>query len=357
MESKQTNDLIIKWLWVGIIMVIFQIFLGGITRLTGSGLSITHWDIITGVLYPFSEQQWNYYFDLYKQTPQYLKINDKMDLSAFKFIFFWEYIHRLWARLMGFVFVLPLAYFLYKKWVPKSLYKNLIVIFLLAVFVASLGWIMVASGFVNHPWVNAYKLSFHLLAAVLLLCYLFVTILKLKDPVNIIDRPKIIDKSLGVLIILVLLQILLGGVMAGMKASLIAPTWPTINGNFFPPEIFRISSYTQFLFSEYELSHTGPVIIQFFHRMCAYIIFILIFILCIIFNRNYKNYSCRPIYYLILLCFFQIVLGVLTLVNSVGYIPVWSGSLHQIGGIILLLYLLKLYFSFQLQYKSKNLKL
>ncbi|MBK7358197.1 MAG: COX15/CtaA family protein [Saprospiraceae bacterium] len=173
----KNNKFILQWLWAGLVLVLIQIILGGITRLTGSGLSITRWDIITGIWYPLSEEQWTYYFDLYKQTPQYTKVNAWMDLERFKFIFFWEYFHRLWARLMGLVFILPLCYFLFKNLLSTQLKIKVLVIFILAILVASLGWIMVASGLVSYPWVNAYKLSFHLGVAVVLLSYIYSTIL------------------------------------------------------------------------------------------------------------------------------------------------------------------------------------
>jgi cytochrome c oxidase assembly protein subunit 15 len=164
-----------NWLVAGIILVFIQMVLGAITRLTGSGLSITKWDIITGTFFPLSDNAWNHYFDLYKSTPQYQKINFGMTLSEFKFIFFWEYFHRLWARLMGFVFLFPFIYFLIKKYFSKKDILNLSFVILLTVFVASLGWIMVASGLVNRPWVNAYKLAFHLTAALLVILMLLKT--------------------------------------------------------------------------------------------------------------------------------------------------------------------------------------
>jgi len=181
MKFDKPKKIIFVWLWFGFGMILIQILLGGITRLTGSGLSITRWDIVTGILYPLTEEKWNYYFEIYKQKTQYQKINQDMNLEHFKFIFFWEYFHRLWARLMGFVFIIPFLFFIIKKWLDKKLLFRLIIVFLLAVIVASLGWIMVASGLLQRPWVNAYKLSFLLIAAVTLLSYLFITIVKTRE--------------------------------------------------------------------------------------------------------------------------------------------------------------------------------
>jgi heme a synthase len=203
MAVNEGKNWILLWLWTGLVMILVQIALGGITRLTGSGLSITRWDIVTGIWYPLSESDWNRHFELYKATPQYLKINQGMDLAQFKFIFFWEYFHRLWARIMGFVFILPLLVFSFKKWIPSSLFKALTVVFLLAVFVASLGWIMVASGLVDYPWVNAYKLSFHLMSAVLLIGYLLHVILNFKGIHPPVDRSRNLSRLLAALVIFI----------------------------------------------------------------------------------------------------------------------------------------------------------
>ena len=143
-------------------MVFIQILLGGITRLTGSGLSITRWEIVTGTIPPLNQVDWNEAFDLYKATPQYQKINEGMSLDRFKFIFFWEYFHRVWARLMGFVFLIPFIIFLVRKSLSQKLIKRLIVVIAIAAAAAVFGWIMVASGLIHRPWVNAYKLTIHL---------------------------------------------------------------------------------------------------------------------------------------------------------------------------------------------------
>lgn len=329
----KNNKFILQWLWAGLVLVLIQIILGGITRLTGSGLSITRWDIITGIWYPLSEEQWTHYFDLYKQTPQYTKVNAWMDLERFKFIFFWEYFHRLWARLMGLVFILPLCYFLFKNLLSTQLKIRVLVIFILAILVASLGWIMVASGLVSYPWVNAYKLSFHLGVAVVLLSYIYSTILfvegnqiKWKVFKTLFNLPVIFST-------LIFFQIYVGGIMAGMKAALVAPEWPLLLGQWFPKEIFQFSNYSNFLFSEYEISHTAPVIIQFFHRLIAYIIFVLMLLILYRYHHKFRS-KLYPILFLVVV---QILLGIFTLINSHGSVPLWLGSLHQLAGIVLLL--------------------
>lgn len=333
MEIPKKNQFILKWLWAGLMLILIQIILGGITRLTGSGLSITRWDIITGIWYPLSTEQWTHYFDLYKQTPQYTKVNAWMDLERFKFIFFWEYFHRLWARLMGLVFIVPVIYFLYKNLLSKQLKIRVFVIFFLAVLVASLGWIMVASGLVSYPWVNAYKLSFHLIVAVSLLTYIYTTILFVEGNQIKWNKLKGIFNLPLVFTGLIFFQIYLGGIMAGMKAALVSPEWPLLLGQWFPNEIFQFSNYSYFLFSEYELSHTAPVIIQFFHRVIAYIIFIIFVLIIYKFHLRFGS----KLYLIFVLLVSQILLGIFTLINSHGSVPLWFGSLHQLTGIVLLL--------------------
>ncbi len=354
MNSESVNRKILAWLWLGFGMVFIQIILGAITRLTGSGLSITRWDIITGILYPLSEESWNHYFDLYKQTPQYLKINKDFSLKDFQFIFFWEYFHRLWARLMGFVFVIPFSYFLFKKWLDNVLKKRLLIIFLLACLVASLGWIMVASGLIERPWVNAYKLSFHLITAVSLLCYLFYTILHQSGVVQLQNKNSAIKTQRKTLLVFLWIQIFTGGIMAGMKAALAAPTWPKIQGDWIPDEVFALTSWPVYLFTDYELSHSGPLIIQFFHRNLAYLIFLLIIWIVISDFLRYKSRIRIKMLVLVGLCCVQIVVGIVTLVLSIGYISLWPAVLHQFFGICLLLVTYWIYYTDNAEYEPLN---
>lgn len=157
-------------------MLIGQVILGGITRLTGSGLSITRWDIITGVIPPLNAEQWLKAFELYKETPQFHKINSMFTLQDFKFIYFWEYFHRLWIRSLGFIFLIPFLIFVFKKQLDFYLIKRLGMVIFLTILTASAGWIMVQSGLVNRPWVNAYKLTIHFVFAILVVWAMVKTI-------------------------------------------------------------------------------------------------------------------------------------------------------------------------------------
>ena len=328
------------WLLTGVIMIFFQVFIGGITRLTGSGLSITKWEIITGTIPPVSAEQWQKEFELYQQTPQYQKINDGMSMSEFKFIYFWEYIHRLWARLMGFVFLIPLILFLVKKQIDRPLLTRLIIVFLLAALVASFGWIMVASGLINRPWVNAYKLTMHLSLAIILFSYLLWTVYLVFFP----DRRSFGNVGLrrfGLILNLLLgIQIILGGIMSGMKAALFFPTWPDLNGAWVPSILLEDSMWTYEHFINYDLTPFMSAIIQLLHRNTAYLITFLIAIFIYygwLQLKKENNLLFRN--GLILLgavVVIQVLLGILTLLYSQGTIPVGLGVAHQSGAILLL---------------------
>lgn len=335
------------WLIIGLVMIFFQIIIGGITRLTGSGLSITKWEIVTGTIPPLNDAQWIEAFDLYKATPQYQKINEGMDMGAFKFIYFWEYFHRLWARLMGFVFLIPFLFFLAKGRLKGPLFRKLVVVFLLAALVASFGWIMVASGLINRPWVNAYKLTMHLSLAIILFGYLLWTTLQTWFPFkwNIESRALY---RLGLLLITVLgLQIILGGIMSGMKAALFYPTWPSMNGDFLPGVLLDRSMWTYENFIAYDKTPFMSAIIQFLHRNTAYLLIVIVGFFSVRGIKTWKfdfQKQIGPIG-LLAVAFIQVLLGIGTLIGSKGVVPVGLGVMHQAGAIILLTFALySLYF-------------
>ena len=337
-NQKGVVKVVKLWLILGLVMIFFQILLGGITRLTGSGLSITKWDIITGSIPPLTEKSWNAEFELYKVTPQYQHINQGMSLEDFKFIYFWEFTHRLWARAMGFVFLLPLIFFIYKRYINKELAKQLVNVFLLAVIVASAGWIMVASGLINRPWVNAYKLSIHLILAVILFCYLLWIVIGVyfKDVV-FNNSFKLYSQHVLILVLLIFVQIFLGGMMSGMKAGLMYPTWPEIGNEYIPKILLDRNQWQQSNFVFYDKNIFMPTLIQLIHRTVAYVIF---FYALYVISQVLKNTEDKLItmmsYMLISLLILQIVLGILTVLNCVGRIPLLLGVLHQGTGILLL---------------------
>ncbi|HMG15810.1 MAG TPA: COX15/CtaA family protein [Saprospiraceae bacterium] len=344
-NQKQLNSSVKWWLIIGLFMIFFQILLGGITRLTGSGLSITKWDIITGSIPPFSESSWNAEFDLYKKTPQYQHINQGMTLKEFKFIYFWEFIHRLWARTMGFVFIIPLLFFIYKKYIDKNLARQLFNVFILAALVASVGWIMVASGLINRPWVNAYKLSFHLILAVTLFSYLLWIVLSVSFKSLDLSSTSNFQSPVFFLVVLVFMQIFLGGMMSGMKASLMYPTWPKIGTEYIPSILLESKHWLINNLFFYEKNVFMPTFIHFLHRSLAYVIFIYAsYLTYSIIMKDKNKILTLTCYILISLLILQVLLGILTLLNSTGSIPLLLGVLHQAIGILLLGSCITLYY-------------
>ena len=327
------------WLLAGLVLIFVQVVVGGITRLTGSGLSITKWEIVTGTLPPLTEAAWLEEFALYRATPQYEKMNAGMALADFKFIYFWEYFHRLWARLMGFAFVLPLAYFLAKGYVDRRLGKRLALVFAAAALTASFGWIMVASGLIERPLVNAYKLSMHLGVAFVTFGILLWTTLWTFD-VRLRARPaprvrRLVYWTAAVLAV----QILLGGVMSGMKAALAYPTWPDLNGALVPGVLFEAGNWTLDHVIHYDAHPFMSALVQVLHRTTGYVVAALVAMLAWRGLRRGAGTDPRLRTALSLtagLTAVQVLLGILTVVLSKVTIPVSWGVLHQAGALLLL---------------------
>lgn len=332
------------WLLVGLVMVLMQIVIGSATRLTESGLSITKWEVITGTLPPLSDADWEKEFNLYKESPQYKEINEGMSMSDFKYIYYWEYVHRLWARLMGFVFIIPFIFFYIKKKLSRDLLKNLIVVLLLASLAAIFGWVMVASGLISRPWVNAYKLSIHLILGFSVFLYLLFTFINYVYK----DRKSTLVlnfNNVSFIILLLWIQIFLGGAVSGMKSAVMFPTWPDMNGAIVPGILLELSKYTVSNFLNYDSNELMPALIHFLHRLNAYVVAILIIIFVLKnFNKNgiYVNYA---LLYFVFVLVLQIILGILTVIYSIGEVPVLLGVLHQVGalGLISGFYLLRFY--------------
>jgi cytochrome c oxidase assembly protein subunit 15 len=325
------------WLATGVFLVFMQVVIGGVTRLTGSGLSITKWEIVTGTLPPLNEQAWEEAFALYKATPQYQKLNEGMSMGQFQFIYFWEYFHRLWARMMGFVFALPFFFFWRKGWIDKKLMRRLGVVILLAMLAASFGWIMVASGLVERPWVNAYKLTLHLGIALTLFSYLFWTMLGTFQPFPQLFHSSLLNRWALVLAVLLAVQILLGGVMSGMKAGLFFPTWPTMNGEWMPTTLLDPTHWSMANVVDYDRHLFMPALVQILHRTVAYILTIIVlwYIYKVLQLRAGGSFQ-RAALWMGGAVFVQILLGVLTVLNCLGKVPVGWGVFHQAGALILL---------------------
>jgi cytochrome c oxidase assembly protein subunit 15 len=319
-------------------MVFSQVIIGGVTRLTGSGLSITKWDIVTGTIPPLSEANWQDEFGKYQQTPQYKLINQDMTISEFKFIYFWEFFHRLNARLLGFVFLIGLFYFIYKKWIDRDLMIKLSMLFLLGALIATLGWIMVASGLIDKPYVSPLKLSTHLFFALIILSYLVwltVYVLREGDKVRIY-APK--QRRIAVAVIgLLFIQLFLGGILSGMKAGLAYPTWPTMNGEWIPSALSAMPAKWAGILYYDATAFWEASLIQLLHRCTAYLLVISV----IYFYFQLRGLSSDKVFntgvilfpFLVLL---QATLGIITVIHCVGHVPVLWGVLHQAGAMLLL---------------------
>ena len=337
-ESSQTKAVAI-WLMIGVGMLIIQILLGGVTRLTGSGLSITEWNVITGTLPPLNEQKWIEEFNKYKQTPQYLLLNPDFTLQDFKSIFFWEWFHRFWARLIGVVFAIPFIIFLIQRRFEEKMIKPLIILFLLGALQGAVGWIMVASGLTGDAiYVEPTKLMLHFVLAMGLLCYTFWFALQLlvRDEKRIVNRS--LNKFTWAIIAVLVLQLAFGALMAGHKAATTAPTWPDINGTFLPSKML---SSPDGLLNLIE----NRITIHFFHRSLAYLLFILILIWTWkAVKINGSNLKTR--WFPFLLVTIQVVLGIFSVLTSVQIVPnhwgifEWLAQFHQLIAMFLLLSLI-----------------
>lgn len=347
-ELAKNNRMVANWLLIGVIMVIIQIAIGGITRLTGSGLSITEWEVVTGTLPPLSEQSWLEAFDKYKTTPQYKLLNSDFSLSDFKFIFFWEWFHRLWARVLGLVFATGFLYFLVTRRFKKHMITPLLVLFALGGLQGFIGWVMVASGLVGDAvYVKPTRLALHFVFALGLLAYTFWFYLSLRLPQAY--RPKPVGR-LNVLLnaaaVLLVVQLLYGALMAGHKAASAAPTWPTINGSLLAPAGLYKPDHGLLNFID------NRIMVHYVHRSVAYALALVAvaisFVLAKQAQRQSLLYSIRwlPAGLIAL----QVWLGILSVLNSRFIVPngwgrfEWVAQLHQLTGMCLLLLLVMLFY-------------
>ncbi|MBL7804036.1 MAG: COX15/CtaA family protein [Saprospiraceae bacterium] len=334
---QQSSRAVRIWIITGIIMVFLQIVIGGVTRLTGSGLSITRWEVVTGTIPPLSQADWEEAFALYQQTPQYHKINRGMSLGEFKFIYFWEYFHRLWARLMFFVFVFPFAWFWWKGLLNPVVRRRLLIVVLLAGLEGFFGWIMVASGLIKRPWVNAYNLTLHLSMGILIFAYLLWTYFIARQP-RPSDRLEPRWRKFGWWMVgIAFFQIALGAMMSGTKAGLFFPTWPDMQGMFLPGLLLDGSKWTGDSFIHYDTDPFVPALIQFLHRNTAYLLTGMVLYYFWNLRKLPVSATLRTGLWVLLVALgIQVLLGILTLINCIASVPVTLGVLHQAGAVVLL---------------------
>jgi len=340
MDIDKHNKIIANWLLIGVGMLVVQVLLGGITRLTGSGLSITEWDPLMGALPPLNETQWQQAFSGYQKIAQYKYLNHDFTLSDYKFIYFWEWFHRLWARFMGLVFLIPFFWFLIKGYFKKWMITPLVMLFVLGGMQGLIGWLMVKSGLnEENLYVNHFRLAIHFMAAMLLIGYTLIFALSLIIPA----QEKVLNNKLRkfafFILALVLVQLVYGCFMAGLKAANTAPTWPTINGAFVPDSLFK-DGFTE------SILH-NPITIHFIHRTLAYLIFILVIIWWFQAQKELRSAAFnRAKKWPLILVALQVMLGIATVLSSTTIVAgnfgvfEWLAELHQLTGMLLLLSML-----------------
>ena len=335
---KEFLNLVYYWLLSILILIGLIVIVGGLTRLTDSGLSITRWDVVSGIFPPFSEKGWDEAFNLYKKIPQFYLSNPDLTISEFKVIYYWEYFHRILGRILGLAFIIPLLFFYYKKVFSKEYNIKFLLLFLLILIQGTVGWYMVKSGLVENTTVSHYRLAIHLNLAIILFSATFWYLLNLKNTQSIIffnfSKNNI---YLKIFILLIFLQITFGAFTSGLDAGMLYQTWPLMNQNYFPDDI----SFNNNLFDLFN----QPSFVQFVHRNLAYLIvlYTLIILFFVLYKRRTDLY--KSAFLLVSIIFVQAFLGILTLLSGVNIV---FASMHQLSTIFLLL------FSIYFYYKSLN---
>ncbi|MDC3391212.1 COX15/CtaA family protein [Candidatus Pelagibacter sp.] len=336
-QNNELNNHLKIWMLVLLAMIILIIMVGGLTRLTDSGLSITSWELFVGTIPPLSNEKWINYFNLYKTIPEFKEQNFNMSLSEFKIIFWWEWVHRQLGRLIGLTVMFPMIYFTIKNgtWILKK-YG---IIFILVCFQGLMGWYMVSSGLIERVDVSHYRLSIHLLVAFIILSIVFWKFLQLSNVKITQGAFKLIWFKF--FIFLLFLQLIIGAFVSGMDAGKVYNTWPLMGSSFFPDD----SKIKEFLNIKL---FDNPSITQFIHRNLAYLIIIIYIFLLIGVLKNKNPIFLKPILIIGLSLFIQIILGIFTLLSGV---KILYASLHQINSIFILLS--SLYFLYISQHKEK----
>ena len=319
--NTKINNQLSFWLITMFIIVSIMIVVGGLTRLTDSGLSITEWQLFSGFLPPLSQNDWILYFNLYKEIPEFKLQNFNMTLQEFKVIFWWEWAHRFLGRVIGLSYLIPLIYFSFKLKISTIL--NLYFIFLLICFQGFIGWYMVSSGLVDRVDVSHFRLSIHLLIAFLILSLIFWNYLKYQNYKKVSHGINSIIPF--IFLVLILIQIVIGAFVSGMDAGKIYNSWPLMGNTYFPDDnnienLFKLTAFSD------------PSLVQFIHRNFAYLIGLFYLL---IFFKVYKkkiNKLYRPVNILGFFIILQIVLGIYTVINGA---QIYIAAVHQVSSIFL----------------------
>jgi len=320
-SNPKINNQLSNWLILMFWIISIMIIVGGLTRLTDSGLSITKWQLFSGLLPPLNQNDWISYFNLYKEIPEFKLQNYDMNIKEFKVIFWWEWVHRFLGRLIGIFYLLPLIYFSFKIKIYKLL--DLYLIFFLICFQGFIGWYMVSSGLVDRIDVSHFRLSIHLLIAFLILSLIFWNYLKIKKNTIIINKINPIIPFL--FLILVFTQIAIGAFVSGMDAGKIYNSWPFMGNSYFPDDNNLVNLFKLSAFSD-------PSLVQFMHRNLAYIIGIFYFWIFYKIYKNRMNELYKAVNILGFFIILQIILGVLTIIYGA---QIYIASMHQISSIFL----------------------
>jgi cytochrome c oxidase assembly protein subunit 15 len=312
-----------------------MVIVGGLTRLTNSGLSITEWELFKGILPPLNNSSWNTYFELYKEIPQYKLLNFNMKIEEFKIIFYWEYFHRVLGRFIGLFFMIPLLFFYFNNTINRDYLKLCYLIFILILAQGAIGWYMVKSGLTNDVTVSHYRLSLHLSMAFIIISIIFWIIINFQNK----TIKKFLDFSKQnlvflILISLIFLQINLGAFVSGLDAGKIYQTWPLMGYSYFPNDLIIENIGSLIDFNNHSL-------VQFYHRNLSYLIVLYIIGLSyfIIKKKFIKLY--KPLVFIFIFLLLQIILGILTLISGLN---IYLSSAHQINGVLLVFSSINLYY-------------
>lgn len=327
---KKENNYVIIWLLSGCILLFMMVVVGGITRLTNSGLSMTDWHLVTDTFPPLTEEKWSQAFEEYKKFPEYQKINIHNDftLSDYKFIYFWEWFHRFIGRIIGLAFIAPFVYFLFKKRLSTETIKKCTVLLFMGGFQGFLGWFMVRSGLIDNPDVSHFRLALHLTFAFITFAYTLWVALDLIYP----NKTAVIlslRNLARVALVFLIIQIIYGGFVAGLNAGLIHNHWPMMSdGQFIHDSVFLEQKNLLLSFTE------GKSGVQFVHRTLAYVVVAMIGLLYFKSKKfTLDKTQSNGISLLLILVLVQFVLGVFTLLYGV---PLWLGLVHQVNAFFLL---------------------
>lgn len=323
-----SNRFVSIWLFAMCIAVIFMIFIGGLTRLTDSGLSITEWNPVSGILPPFDQQSWDVEFGKYKQSPEYIKYNSGMSLEEFKSIYLLEFYHRIAGRVTSLLYLIPLVFFIATGRINRKDLGIYILALILLACQGVMGWYMVKSGLISNPHVSHFRLAAHLMLAVLLYSILFWQLMKNSfEPILLPSNVSVTYQKFLCFasIILLFIQIVFGAFVAGLDAGLVYNSFPLMGDSFIPHEVSNLAfSITSF---------SDPVFVQFTHRMFAYILFVVITIFCFSSLKLKNNKFSTSIFYVVIALFIQMLAGIVTILYMV---PIPIALLHQFGAMLLL---------------------